>query len=150
MEIRQTQPSPKPSKLGELGTCFLLLECLHPMDAEKTCILGLGMPLQQLGPSGGPGVPRTTRDLRGRMSHMPWVVWWLRPPERGAHLLQPLCPGRRPHPITEVTLRTPQRSDPAGAWSFVSQPDPQKLKTHRGVFPIADGLSLSSLKFQFH
>lgn len=52
--------SPKPSKLGELGTRFLLLRHLHPADAEKTCILGLETPAPTVGAQCGPRVPRTT------------------------------------------------------------------------------------------
>ena len=67
---------------------------------------------------------------------MPWVVWWLRPRSVGAHLLQPpsVLEGDPTRSLRLLT-GTPQRSNPAGAWSFVSQPDPQKLKTHGERLP---------------
>lgn len=106
MEIQPKHNVSKTSKLGELGTCFLLLRCLHPMDAEKTCILGLGMPAPTVGAQWWSlESPGPHEILEGRMSTC-----------RG------LCVG---------VAETPERGCPPAAAPSVLETHPSLRTTHR-------------------
>lgn len=120
-----------------MGSCFLILRHLHPTDAEKTCILGLEMPAPTVGAQWWPWSPQDHMGCGRKVVHVPWVVWWMGPRSVGAYLLQsPSVLEGDPTPSLRLLTGTPaQRSSPAGAWSFVSQTDPQKLKTHGEHLP---------------